>query len=310
MILVTGGNGFIGRSVCARLRKKEKECIVFDRTAPQKDIISPDFPFEEGDVRERARIVEIFSYYDITTVIHLATILQTASRKNPAEATEVNVLGGMNVLETAVAYHARRFIFASSVSVYGPKTGAKGEGVSETEPEAPRDVYAAGKRYIEIAGESYRTSGEIEFVSLRISPVIGPGAAHTASPWRSDIFEKTGSPEKTEIHLPFSKDVLFPFVYLGDVADILIELALAEHPEHAIYNSPSETWVAGELADYIRSLDERIEFTYGHSDLGGLPRFISGERYRKEFGFTPQSIKIRLRQAYEENKAHHQTNLF
>lgn len=296
MILVTGGHGFIGRHVCSVLSAHGKNVIALDRTSLGGSTGKPTYRSLECDITDKDHVEQIFQQHSFATVVHLASILNTASRKNPLDATQVNIVGSLNILEAARKFHVPKVIYGSSISVYGSKPFESQDGILETEPAAPEDVYGAAKRYVEIVGDAYRQQFGIQFIALRISSVIGPGAASTTSPWRSDIFEKLGLPHKAEVAIPYRNDEALPLVYVEDVADMFERLADRE-ASFAIYNTPSETWTLNELATYVESLDKNIRLIFGRSRISGIPRVVNGQQFITEFGYAPMTIKERLRHA-------------
>lgn len=297
MILVTGGNGFIGRYVCSVLSSHGKNVIALDRKGLSGSAGKTTYLSVKCDISDKDQVEQIFRQHSFTTIIHLASLLNTASRENPLDATLINIGGSLNILEAASKFRISRVIYGSSVSVYGSKSDRGWNGVLETESAAPEDVYGAAKRYVEILGDAYHQQFGIQFISLRISPVIGPGAVNTSSPWRSDIFEKLGLPHGAEVSIPYKKDEALPLVYVKDVADIFERLVDAEQVTFSVYNTPSETWTLNELARYIESLDKNIRITFGQSGVSGIPRAINSQRFATEFGCVSMSLKERLRRA-------------
>lgn len=302
MILVTGARGFIGRHVCSALSTHGKDVIALDRRAPDALANAPPYPVLEFDIRDRGQIEQVFERHSLTGVVHLASLLNTASRKNPLDATQVNVVGSLNLLEAARRFHVPKLIYGSSISVYGSKSERSQAGVLETEPAAPEDVYGAAKRYVEIVGETYRQRFGIQFVALRISSVLGPGALNTSSPWRSEIFEKIGLPYSSEVTFPYSSDQALPLVHVEDVADMIARLVDARQISFALYNTPSETWALDDLAAYIASLDSNLQISFGQSTVSGIPKVIDGQRFVTEFKYTPVSMRERLRRAAKSRR--------
>jgi UDP-glucose 4-epimerase len=297
LILVTGDNGFIGRYVCSVLAAHGESVIALDRRSLDGSAGEPTCLSLECDITDKDQVERIFQQYSFTTIVHLASILNTASRKNPLNATRVNIVGSLNVLEAARKSRVPRVIYGSSISVYGSKPDQSRGGVLETEPAAPGDVYGAAKRYVEILGEVYRQRFGIRFIALRMSSVVGPGAVNTASPWRSEIFEKLGLPHRAEVTIPYRNDEALPLVCVEDVAEMLERLVAAEQAAFTVYNTPSETWTLNELATYVKSLDKNMRIAFGQSRVSGIPRVVNGRRFVTEFGYTPVSIKERLRHA-------------
>lgn len=297
MILVTGGKGFIGRCVCSVLSAHGKNVVALDRKGLSGSTGKPSYLSVECDIRDEDYVEQIFRQHPFTTIIHLASLLNTASRENLLDATLINIGGSLNILEAARKFRVPKVIYGSSISVYGSKSGRSRDGVLETESAAPEDVYGAAKRYVEILGGTYRQQFGIQFIALRISSVIGPGAVNTSSPWRSKIFENLGLPHGTEVSIPYKNDVALPLVYVEDVADMFERLVDTKQVSFTFYNTPSETWTLDELARYIESLDKNIRITFGQSCISGIPRVINGQRFATEFGYTPISLKERLQLA-------------
>ena len=156
------------------------------------------------------------------------------------------------------------------------------------------------KRYVEIAGEHYRQEDKLQFIALRISMAVGAGAIHTASRWRSEIFEALQTRHLTRIQLPYTADELLPLVHVADLAEILKQLVEAKQTSHTIYNTPSDNWQCSDLADYIQSLNHNIQLVFDPSNTRGDPEAINGNRFTDEFGYCTIPLKQRLRQMIEQ----------
>jgi nucleoside-diphosphate-sugar epimerase len=109
------------------------------------------------------------------TIIHLAAVLNTRSRPQPDEALRLNIGGSLTLLQLAAQFKVQKFIFGSSISVYGAKPFAEDGEVSEEEPAAPNTIYGVSKRYVELVGQDYQVQGTFQFVALRIAMVVGRG---------------------------------------------------------------------------------------------------------------------------------------
>src|SRR5688572_1684980 len=301
MILVTGAGGFIGSQVCQLLSARGKSVLAVDRRFGESlDVRGAQK--ELGDLRSTDFLSGLFQKYSFDTVVHLAGLLNRASRQYPEEAMHVNIGCSLHLLQLAIQFNVTKFIFGSSISVYGPKRYAEYGEVPEPEPASPNNVYGITKRYVEIVGEQYQQEGKIQFIALRISMAVGAGAEYTASRWRSEIFENLQTNHHTQIQLPFACNEFLPLVHVADLAEMVKCLIEAKQTLHTIYNTPSENWRCSDLADYIRSLNHNIELVFGPSTIRGDPEAIDGRRFIEEFGYRPIPLKQRLSQMIEESQ--------
>ena len=196
-VLVTGGGGFIGKHLRPLLERQGLNVVSLDYRPAQP---GSDPTCYQCDITDSQEVEAIFRTHRFEAVIHLASILPTASRQDPHKATKVNIAGSLNLLEAARRFQVNRMIYASSVSVYGTQPASS--CVSEDQPSAPEDVYGAAKRYVEVLGEAYQLNFGVEFLALRIAMVVGPGTISATSPWRNQIFEYLGRAPQKEVLIP------------------------------------------------------------------------------------------------------------
>jgi nucleoside-diphosphate-sugar epimerase len=71
------------------------------------------------DLRRPDQISELFRYHAVRIVVHLAGILPSAFLADPLSGAEVNLSGTIDLIREAVSHGSKRFLFASSMSVYG-----------------------------------------------------------------------------------------------------------------------------------------------------------------------------------------------
>jgi nucleoside-diphosphate-sugar epimerase len=282
VILITGAAGHIGSAV---------RCLL---SATQTHFLAVDVAHDAAnnvlacDLRRKDEIARLFEDNPIRAVIHLAGILPTAFRSDPLFATDVNLGGSFELLKQAVKARVKRFVFGSSMSVYGTLRTA--QPVTEDAPKMPNDPYGSAKRVVELVGETLASQGAIEFVSLRIARVIGPGIKKTSSPWRAEILERSSGDDL--IQLPFAPDAVLSLVHVDDIARMLVTLAEAPRVGCCAYNTHVERWNASDLK---REIEEargvRVELQADGSDGG--PR-CDGSRFAAEFGFALRGLRERL----------------
>jgi len=280
-VLVTGGRGFVGLATAKLLQRAGYRVVSLDRSAVASgnEAVREEV---ECDIRDCGRLREIFEAETIQGIIHLAAVLPTAAQREPQLATEVNVLGSINLLEMARQYGVPRFVFGSSLSVYG--TWPEEKVVSEMDRAAPEDVYGAAKVYVERLGEAYRQKYGLGFVSLRIGRVVGPGAQSATSAWRSEIFECIRAGGSTDIAIPYAEQERILLVHVEDVARMLAILLGHPRPAYGVYNAPCESVIVGELKRVVERANPGVRVKLSGQAVVGNPRQVDWSRLAGEFG--------------------------
>jgi nucleoside-diphosphate-sugar epimerase len=234
------------------------------------------------DITDREQLRSLFQARPIAAIVHLAAILPTMAQHEPARATEVNVGGSLNLLDMARQFGVRRFIFGSSLSVYGTRPAE--QVVTEMDRAAPEDLYGTAKLYVEQLGEAYRLAHGLEFVSLRIGRVVGPGARSATSAWRSEIFEHLGTATPAEIEIPYAESERILLVHVEGVAEMFLQLLRPQRPAHGVYNAACESVVVGELKRELERLNPRLQVKLEGRTVVGNPRQVDWSRIAGEFG--------------------------
>lgn len=172
--LITGGAGFIGSNIAKRLVRDGESVRVIDNFSTGKknniDEIKDKIDLIEGDIRDTETVLKAVK--DVDFIIHQAALPSVPrSIKDPITANDVNVTGTLNLLNASKNSKIKRFVYASSSSVYGdtpilPKR--------EDMPPNPQSPYAVTK----LTGEYYcsvfyKVYG-LPTVSLRYFNVFGP----------------------------------------------------------------------------------------------------------------------------------------
>ena len=172
--LVTGGAGFIGSHLTDRLVRDEWRVRVLDdlSTGFRENLgpVAGDVDFIEGDICDGDVVRRAMEGVDI--VFHQAALPSVPrSIKAPEPSNRVNVDGTLALLTAAKETAVRRFVYASSSSVYGDSpTLPKHEGM----PPAPKSPYAVSKLAAELYCRVFFEVYGLETVSLRYFNVFGP----------------------------------------------------------------------------------------------------------------------------------------
>ena len=127
-ILVTGGAGYIGSHTLIELINNNFEVVVIDNLANSsreslrrvEQITGHEIPFIEADVRDQSALDDIFTTYDIDSVIHFAGLKAVGeSVAKPLEYYDNNLVSTMVLLEVMREHNVKQLVFSSSATVYG-----------------------------------------------------------------------------------------------------------------------------------------------------------------------------------------------
>ncbi len=186
-ILVTGGAGFIGSNLCAFLIDAGYHVICLDNlmTGKEKNLESLNknsaFTFIQGDIRDYATCLEITK--NVSAISHQAALGSVPrSIENPIPTNEINCQGFLNMIQAARVNSVKRFVYASSSSVYGDSTASPKKEEDLGKPLSP---YAVSKLTNELYGRIFSDLYGMETIGLRYFNVFGknqdPNGAYAAA---------------------------------------------------------------------------------------------------------------------------------
>lgn len=172
--LVTGGGGFIGSNMVRFLMDKGEQVRVLDNfeTGKRENLeeVANDIELIEGDIRSKEMVDRAVD--GVEFVYHLAALGSVPrSVEDPAKSHDVNVNGTFNMLLASRDAKVKRFLLASSSSVYGANDVLpQHEGL----PMRPISPYAATKAIGELYCQTFYETYSMETICLRYYNVFGP----------------------------------------------------------------------------------------------------------------------------------------
>ncbi len=291
--LVTGGAGFIGSHICARLLQEGHYVVCLDNFDPyyapelKRQNIKPllgseKFNLVEGDIRDRELVRQAVKQ-GVDYVFHYAAQPGVrVSIENPLKPHEVNTTGLLNILQACLNSPVKKIINASSSSVYG---NAQYLPLDEDHPTMPGSPYGVSK----LAAEYYcRVFSEIyglKITSLRLFTVYGPRmrpdlaiSIFTERALKDQTIEIFGSGNKTR-----------DFTYIDDVVEA--NLLAMEKGGGEVYNIGSGARISiKELASKIvQATGSNSHIVYVPSRKGEAEHtWANVGRATKELGYNPQ----------------------
>lgn len=171
-VLVTGGAGYIGSTICSALTENGHIPIILDSLVNGRREFTKDHIFYEGDIGDGELLGKIWKEQGkISSVIHLAAFISVPeSVSNPYKYYENNIEKGIRFFHHLTKLGCKNVIFSSSASVYG---NSKEMAVTETHPVAPESPYAKTKAMMEEVLKDFSVAYGMNVIALRYFNPIG-----------------------------------------------------------------------------------------------------------------------------------------
>ena len=300
-VLVSGAAGYIGSAVAERLLEHGHAVAVLDDLSQgHRAAVPAEAWFFEGDLRDRGRLTKVMSAVRPDAVVHLAAeALVGESVTDPAKFFEVNVTGGLNLLDAMRTAGVRRLVFSSTAAVYGEPDETP---IREDAPLRPVNAYGASKLAFEQALPWYAAAYGLRHVSLRYFNACGAtaehGEHHVPETHLIAILLEVALGLRTKIRI-FGSDYDTPdgtcirdYVHVGDIADAhLLALDRIDRIESGAFNLGNGTGFSN------REVVEAARRVTGHAvpavdaprRAGDPARLVaSAARAREVLGWSPR----------------------
>lgn len=267
--LVTGAAGFIGAAVARKLKENGNDVITIDNLSTGfRQSVPNGVEFIRGDCQD-AKIINKFTEMQIDAILHIAGQSSgEISYDDPVYDLQTNTQSTLLLLDLAKKTGCKKFVFASSMSVYGrqPDTPVQEDAVC-----FPQSFYAVGKLASEHYLRIYQQFG-ISSVSLRLFNVYGPGqnmknlrqgmlSIYLAQALKNKYILVKGSPDRYR-----------DLVYIDDVVNAFITATEQETAPFCVYNIGTgvRTTVRQLIKKIQRALSFKVQVEFTDSTPGDL----------------------------------------
>ena len=309
MILVTGGAGYIGSHTLIELSNAGYDFVVYDNLSNSQQesisrvekIINKHIFFEQGDIRDRKSLEQLFCRYDIDAVIHFAGLKAVGeSVSNPLDYYDNNVNGTLVLLEVMQEFGCKKIVFSSSATVYGdPHTTPIKEDFPTGNTTNP---YATSKYMIErILKDLFTSDSDWKIAILRYFNPVGAhesgligedpnGIPNNLMPFISQV-----AVGKREYLSVFGNDYdthdgtgVRDYIHVVDLADAHIKALnyLTNIPITNILITNIGTGVGYSVIDVVKAFEKAsgvdIPYTIVPRRAGDIAKYYSDPRYAKE----------------------------
>jgi len=171
-VLITGGAGYIGSTICSALQDNGHIPVILDSLINGSLEFTTGHEFYKGDIADAQILNQIINdHNDIQIVIHCAALIQVPeSMKKPSDYYYNNVIKSIKLIENLRLSSISKIIFSSTASVYG---GTDGSMVTENSALSPESPYSNTKLSIEMAIKDFCHAYSMKGISLRYFNPIG-----------------------------------------------------------------------------------------------------------------------------------------
>lgn len=289
---ITGAQGCIGSWIVKALAERGDTTVVFDRsedTRRLRAIMTADnldrVRFIGGDVTDITAVRSAVEASGARRIIHLAGLQVPTCKTDPVAGAFVNVIGTLNVFETAKALGAERVVYASSAAVFG--AGEADRPLDESAVTAAVTHYGVFKQTNEGNARVYFLEHGLNSVGLRPLTVYGVNrdSGLTSDPTKAMKATVLGVP----FHIRFSGPS--DFQYVADTAAAFIAAA-DRAPEGAhVFNLHGETVDVARVAELINqnsATPDRALVTFGGPPIPIAPA-LKDHAIRNALGDLPST---------------------
>lgn len=222
--LVTGGAGFIGSFLAKKLISLGHQVTIIDNLSTGlKSNVPDEATFIEGDVSNIETINKL-NNDKFDAILHIAGQSSgEVSFENPVYDLNSNTTSTLLLLDYANKTHCKRFIYASTMSVYGEQKGK--EQFSELDVPNPKSFYAVGKLASENYLRIYRQQYGIDYTILRYFNVYGPGQnlSNLKQGMVSIYLAQFLNKSTNEVLIKGSDERFRDLCYIDDIVDITVK---------------------------------------------------------------------------------------
>ena len=187
-ILVTGGAGYIGSHAVSMLMQNQYEVVVLDNLSGGKKDAVLNAELLVIDLANQDALGKCFAYHSFDAIMHFAAFIQVGeSVADPAKYYHNNLQNTLNLLNTALKYNVKKFIFSSSAAVYGEPQYTP---IDVDHLKKPLNPYGRSKLMVEKILGDYDKAYDFRSISLRYFNAAG-----------ADPLARIGENHNPETHL-------------------------------------------------------------------------------------------------------------
>ena len=289
-VLITGGNGNLGRLVAEQLLKHGQRVIKFDIPGTEPAEPGDNEVVITGDIRDTDSLEKIISEHQPDTIYHLASLLSGSSELDLSDAWGINATSSFELMKLALKHGVNRFFFASTIATYGD---VDIDPMPEDYQQWPANMYGVTKVAVERLGVYFKVKHGLDFRCLRFPLVVSPYAPKTAvTAFPSQALR--AAYEGDSFVFPVSENVGMSTIFLEDVVDSIVQFSAADRSSLSchVYNLHAYYLSAGMIAEAALERFPGFEYCYQPIDsverlIASWPDVMSDRSARHDWNWNP-----------------------
>ncbi len=307
-ILVTGGAGYIGGTLCRLLLAQGHTVTVYDSFChSRRTALAPGVTLVEGDLADRSLLEKTLSGAPFDGVMHFAALIEAGeSMQKPEVYFRNNTAGTLSLLEAMQATGQNRIVFSSTAACYGEPEKTP---ILEDAKLAPTNAYGESKLLVEHMLRWMNTQRGLRYASLRYFNVAGAiegyGEAHEPESHLIPLILDVALGKRSQIKI-FGQDYptkdgtcIRDYIHVQDLAEAhLLALAALNTPQGAnglVYNiGNGEGFTVLEVIESVKRVTGRpIPVEVCERRPGDPAVLVAGsEKIKRELGWKPKFAEL------------------
>ncbi len=289
IIVITGGNGFLGSNLAKKFLTKGHKIYIFDKSKNKFSLTNKGAHQVNCDLTNY-KTLEKLKINKVDLILHCAGQPSAAlSFKDPEFDLKVNILGTLNILRWAKAKNVKKILFASTFNVY-EENNLKPR-LSENDNCKAKSLYAVSKIASENYIRCYANHYNLSWVILRMFNIFGPGQDPTnKSLGMINIFLNMAI-KNNKVKVKGSLNRFRDFVFIDDVVEAWYQAAIKIKSKNKIYNigTGKKTTILQLLKIISKVIKKKIQI----SELKGTPGDFNGcysniSKIKRDLNFRPK----------------------
>ena len=290
-VLITGGNGNLGRLVAQQMYSKGIDVLCLDLPGTEHKNENNYKNIFLGDISDLDLLNNILKKHRPQAIFHLASLLSGSSETDLERAWNINATASINLMQAAIDCEVNLFFYPSTIATYGSNTI---DPLPEDFVQWPENMYGVTKVAVERFGSYLKKTCGFDFRCLRFPMVLSPFAplsAKTAYPSHACRAAVLGD----TFNFPVSKETGMSCMFLDDVIRSILEISHAPKAclKNNAYNLHGFHFTAQQLCENLKQIFPSFEYSFEIDPdveklVKGWPNNVISNSARIDWNWLPE----------------------